>query len=820
MKKNQTSLLKDLFDTLPYAICYLDKQGMYQFCNKKYECKIVPKRKDIKGKSILEVLPKEVAEKLVSTIQEALRTKKEISYIREINHNETNPTYISVKVLPVFSSFNESGSLIIEEDITQQIKIESKLQQQLIEFKKSTDDTKSYLGHIISHFPANVYWKDKEGRLLGDNLNHAKIAGFNQSEIIGKTDHDLPWRDQAYQIRANDLEVMETKKTQVFEESAVLNTTGTENTFLTIKAPLYDGSNEIAGVIGISMDITDRKEQEKMLKEAKELAEAANQAKSAFIANMSHDIRTPISGVIGIAAMLENEGDTKKDRDYGQVIHGSSERLLFLLNDILGIISADEIREDNLQCETFNLAERLKHVCELFSSNIEMKDVTFELNTDPHLPEYIVSDRIKIDRILLNLVSNALKFTDQGYVKLDVGLVSNNKENAVIEFVISDSGIGISEDKVEHIFERFYKVTPSYENKYVGYGIGLFIVKRFVTLLGGNIQVNSELGKGSTFRVTLPVKIGKNEDVNKSPDAIVNLPRITIGSPMTAALDSIAFPPAVKKTNPFKVLLIEDDNIARRTSQYFLEAAGFLVIPVIDGEEAINAAKSQMFDLIITDIGLPKIDGNEFTLLIRYWEKKSGRSPLPIIGLSAHASSQIKNESLDVGMNLVLEKPLNDLKIKDILRLFPKQFEPSNINHKPEIVHASKLDLPEVEDALFKLEQFPLLDKQDGIEKASGDKKIFRELLTILVKETIPEELINLEIAHKGSDRETLKKLAHKLKAAALYCGTVKMYYACHYFEHYHSADDSESFEELYLQLVRVLKETNDLVSKYIEGDR
>ena len=672
---------------------------------------------------------------------------------------------------------------------------------------------------VIGSIAGNHWWKDVNGRYRGCNDSILTLLGLkSSSDIIGKTDYDLPWAEQADQLIQHDKLVMQTGLPQTREEVAT-SKGGKLFTFLVTKVPLRNEQGRIIGTIGSSVDITELKQIQTELALSKERAEAANEAKSVFIANMSHDIRTPLSGIIGIAKILEKKEVTQENLEYCRIIHQASENLLFLLNDILAIVSLDKIKENNLNLETFSLFERIEHLNKLFSANVTAKKIKLEINKSANLPEYIVSDRLKIDRILINLVSNALKFTDKGVVRLSVNLQSYDYDKAVIQFIITDSGIGIPEDKIDKIFDKFYKISPSYKAKYTGYGIGLFMVKQFITLLHGKITVESELGKGTTVCVDLPVNIGKKEDAKKIKDSIC---RKMIHTKSNLTKRSNAIFSAKAKGSKLKVLLIEDDNLARHTQKFFLESIGLSVLDVANGEEGIKVAKSQSFDCIITDIGLPGINGNEFTLLFRHWEKKSGKEFIPIIGLSAHASGETKEEALNVGMNDLLEKPLNDKKIIDILSYLSKDnnfaspTDDNNVSNITTFVGSLGVDLPKTEAELFELEQHPLLNEEDGIEKSGGNKDLLREILRLLIDESIPEELLNFKMAYVKKDWDSIQKLAHKLKGCSLYCGTIRMSFACQYLERYRLAGHEKLLEKLYQQLIIVLEDTRLFVSNYL----
>ncbi len=301
---------------------------------------------------------------------------------------------------------------------------------EIYKLSQETQDIKSSFETMIAYLPGNVYWMDRNCIHIGCNDNVLKMTGLSKNQYIGKTYEELAelagWtHGEAQSFKKDDLEVLTTGlPKRNIEEPLLRHVDGSFHYYLTSRVPMLSQKGDIIGVAGISVDITERKKMEEDLLQSKEKAKAANLAKSAFITNMSHDIRTPLSGIIGMADMLEKEGDSTKDREYGHTILETSDRLLSLLNDILEIVSADEAREENINFITFNLLERINHVRELFLSSSQIKNLALSANISPDLPEYIVSDRIKVDRILLNLISNALKFTNQGHVKLGAQLLA------------------------------------------------------------------------------------------------------------------------------------------------------------------------------------------------------------------------------------------------------------------------------------------------------------------------------------------------------------------------------------------------------------
>lgn len=518
---------------------------------------------------------------------------------------------------------------------------------------------RNFVVDLLKQLPSRIFWKNKDCVYLGCNDAFAQSLGLTSpQEIIGKTDYNLPTtKEESDAYRADDFEVMRSRQAKLdIEESQTLSN-GTKITLLTSKVPLLDSGGDVIGVLGIYSDITERKKTELALKEAKEQAEAADLAKTMFIANMSHDIRTPISRIIGLAEMLKKEGDSQKDRELGQIIQDSGENLLTLLNAILSMISIEEIKDENLHFTSFNLIKRIHHIQKSFHLKSKSKNINFQLCFTPDFPKNIIADRSKIERILFNLIDNALKFTNTGRIKLSAQVFKKNNNEVMLELSVSDTGLGIAHDQIDKIFDRFYRISPSYEGKYQGFGIGLFIVKKMLDVLKGNIDVQSELGKGTTFTINLPIEIEKHEIKNLDPICSNTLSDIS----------------SFQSQYETKILFIEDDAIARMTGQHLLEANGFKVETALDGEEGLKKAKSAVYDLIVTDIGLPGLDGIEVTLLLRRWEKQTAKSYLPIIGLSAHVSDDMKEEATQIGMNLMLEKPLNEGKIKLISAISQKR---------------------------------------------------------------------------------------------------------------------------------------------------
>jgi len=364
----------------------------------------------------------------------------------------------------------------------------------------------NYLIQIIDGTPGSVYWKDKNGRYLGCNLFMVKTAGLqSKDDIIDKTDADL-WPMNAGKIRENDLLVINTGSQIAFEEAIKLQD-GTIMYFASSKMPLKDDNGNVIGIIGNSLDITKLKETERELAAAKEKAEVSNQAKTAFIQNMEHDIRTPFNGIWGLANILaERETDQEKKILLSEISTCAKE-LLDYCDSILDF-SRTEHHVVSVLDKIFNIKELVDSVIKIESSAATHKNLILSLDINPNLPAMLIGDPYRLKRVFINLLSNAIKFTKTGYVKLSAAMVDTKADRfCVVKFIVEDTGIGIPEDKQNIIYETFTRGMPSNKNLYKGLGLGLGIVKQFITELDGDIHLESEVNKGTRFTLFLPFKL-------------------------------------------------------------------------------------------------------------------------------------------------------------------------------------------------------------------------------------------------------------------------------------------------------------------------
>lgn len=662
------------------------------------------------------------------------------------------------------------------------------------------DEIESLLNTVVDLIAGIHWWKDKEGIYRGCNQAMVEQLGLgSKSDIVGKSDYELPWSAQADVLTANDNEVMRTGVTQKGKEELVMANNGIMHTFMVAKAALYNARGEVIGTAGNSIDITVGKKTEDELHQAKLVAEAANRVKTEFIANMSHDLRTPLSGIVGISKLLQEGMHSSEHKQYVQWINQSSEQLLSLLNDILNVVSTDDPNETVIQEESFDLKKYIEDIVQLELPTVKLKKIRLQTVIDKFIPRYIATDRTKLHRILLNLLGNAIKFTENGYVILEVKLLQQSSSNLELRFSITDTGSGISMELQPKVFERFFRAAPSYKGSYQSHGLGLHVAQSYAHLLGGEIKFHSELGKGSVFFLDLLLKSGS---------MALNVCEKRIAP---------SLPDIITEASPL-VLLVEDNRIALRLVETIVTQAGCRFISAQAGYKALELIKTNNFDIIISDIGLPDISGNELVKNIREWEFISDKKPIPVVGLTAHARHEAEQECLKAGMNKMLCKPVTVQLIRDII----EEFVPDSLDPPPEDAVKGETDgklgfgLPNQECQLFDLEKFPLLDIESGLS-TMGNEATLKELLKLMVDSAINEDETAVIKAYKAGNWQLVADLAHKMKGGAIYCGTIRMRYACQYLERYQKEKHSDCLEKLYQQLICVLMDTKKCVQHWLE---
>ncbi|MDR3477436.1 MAG: ATP-binding protein [Gammaproteobacteria bacterium] len=372
----------------------------------------------------------------------------------------------------------------------------------------------NYHQDIISCMPGNIYWFDKNCIGVGCNRNVLEMFNFKSSdEFKGLSFEEMgkvgDWTYEATQsFKQDSIEVIQTGRSKLnIEEPPIPHSDGREIHFLSSRVPLFNPAGEAIGMVGVSIDITERKQMEMALLKAKASAEAANKLKIEFIHNMEHDIRTPFSGIYGIAKILaDNETDPKKKDFLDDIVNCAKE----LLEYSTGILDFSMIESGSLPIlsKKFSVHKLIEGLVAMEMPPAKVKELEFTAHCEANVPDIIMGDRYRLQRILINLISNAIKFTNKGSVKLSVKLAKViDHRHVVLCFLIEDTGIGIPKEKQSIIFERFSRLLPSNQRLYKGQGLGLRLVRQFVDEMDGDIEIKSAVNKGTTFACTFTFKL-------------------------------------------------------------------------------------------------------------------------------------------------------------------------------------------------------------------------------------------------------------------------------------------------------------------------
>lgn len=669
---------------------------------------------ELTGKHFSVLLEPEWTEKVVSFYQDQYQKAIPASYLElQIKTKSGEYKWVEQAAQLLIDDGQIQGFQCMVKDITEQ----KLVQQELDESEARRKENEYRLNAILDNTNTLIFIKDLDFRYLVVNRRFKEVFELTDEMVINKKDHDFNPKALADHYLEIDKQVVATGKAVQIEEA--LDTPEGKRNFLVAKFPLFNDNQQLFGISGIATDITESVENRQQLMVALKKAEAAQQIQEQFLANMSHEIRTPMNGIQGMTRLLLETSLSEEQKRFTNIINRSLNNLVVIVNNVLDYsnLKAGKLTLDSF---AFDVSESMEELKKHFEHALGNKKLTFTINLHEGTPRFVKGDAFRLKQILTNLIGNAIKFTSEGSITLDIHVKEQNDTISQLSFVLRDTGIGIAKDKLETIFESFAQGDKKIASGYGGAGLGLTISKGLIELQGGQISVASEEGKGASFSFDIPFGRAHSQEV---------------------AASQVDF---VTKLAGKRILVVEDNIVNQRLIDFVLKKMSITADIADNGQLAIEKCqKNPPYDLIIMDLQMPVMDGYETTIYLR---EKMGLQT-PIIAMTATALKEDQERSALVGMNDFMVKPFdfNDLYARMIRLLFNVTIHQELIptrEETPEKGYDLAL-LEELEDPNYVLEVLGFF-----LENAPAD---FKEL-TVLVLE---------------NNRDALAKKAHKLKGAS-----------------------------------------------------
>jgi len=620
----------------PISIVITDIDGNIEYVN--------PHFSEITGYTLEEALGKNprilksemTAETIYKELWEKI-THGKTWYGEFINKKKDGSLYNeSVVIVPIIEKETITHFVAMKEDITNLKLIEKQISDQL-----------TFLNQLMDTVPNPIYFKDKELNFIGCNASYEKAFGVKRENIMGSEVHSMQYITPELQkvFFEDDQHILNERKT-VQRELEMQFADGTLHSLLYWKTYFVLSDGTIGGILGVLVDISDLKDKEKDLAYALQIAKEATEAKSLFLANMSHEIRTPMNAIIGMSYLAMNKEKNSKQKDYLHKIHFSANQLLMIINDILDF---SKIESGKMQVEAieFSLEEVVNHAISVTSTKAHEKELEFLCYLPAHIPKYLIGDSHKLSQILINFLSNAVKFTEKGLVSLHVGIKSITLQQVILQFDVADTGIGIAQDDINYIFEAFNQGDNSTTRRFGGTGLGLSICQKLAGLLNAEVSVKSELGKGSTFTLMVPFTPSmNNQDMNT------------------------LFPEVLSAQN---ILVVDGHSVSSEIYVHYLSSMKFNVTIASNGHEALeylNRVEIPDFSVIIIENQLADMDGYLLATMIKK-NRPSTSNPLVLLAKNGEDEKYYDEDIIDA----IIQKPftISTLFESILTLLFPSQ---------------------------------------------------------------------------------------------------------------------------------------------------
>lgn len=646
-------LLESLMDAIPDDIYFKDRGGKFIRINRAKALRSgLSDPRLARGLTDADFFQSEHADTSFSQEQEIMNDGLAlVDQIERLVWPDGHISVVSATKVPLRDPQGEIiGTVGISRDITKHHEVEEALQIE-----------RDRLRTLIDNLPDHIFIKDRLCRFVTVNATHVAALGkSSEGELIGLSNRDFCDPGLSADYEADDQNVMLAGVPLIEQEEDFVTADGARRILLTTKVPLRTKAGEIIGLIGICRDITERKLAVEELRRAKDAAEVASRAKSDFLANMSHEIRTPMNAIIGMTELLLGSTLTPEQRDFLETIRDSADALLEIINDILDF---SKIESGKIELESYpiEIREWLGDAVRTLAVRAHAKQIELAFEIDEEVPQFVLGDGLRLRQVILNLVGNAIKFTQQGEVVVSVRVEQHTEDHVQLHFAVRDTGIGMSPEQITRVFSAFEQADTSMTRRFGGTGLGLSISSRLVLLMSGRIWVQSQLGAGSTFHV------------------LVNFAKPPVSAETEHVLDEL------QVLHGLRVLIVDDNDTNRRILKRMCENWKMQPVAVSEATSALELLRAASetgppFDLVLTDASMPDIDGFTLASHIRQDDQISSVVVMMLTSLDQSQSSQSLS---DLGIRSFLVKPVKQSDLLDAIthtmlgRRSPQRAEPT-----------------------------------------------------------------------------------------------------------------------------------------------
>lgn len=670
-------------------------------------------------------------------------------------------------------------------------RLEAKIKHLVQDYEKELHNLREFKKMVLG-LRLGILEVDNKDSIVYVNEGFTQLTGYTSKDLLGRKAREvfIDTQSKIDELRLTEQEQLRRQGAGSVYELPIKKKDGTTIWLSISGVPKYNDDGEVIGSVGIHYDISRQKRLQQALQEAREESDRAKHAEERFLAKMSHEIRTPLNAVIGMSYLLKGTNITGEQKEYVEVIARSGNLLLNLINDVLDYskVSTGQVEPRNAN---FSLETTLNDIAQTFRLKTQDRDVSIVLNYDWD-GDMVIGDETLLNQVLMNLMGNADKFTDEGSIALDLVALAEYDGNVTLQFTISDTGIGISPDKLESIFQEFVQ-----EEGIVlgdgrgGTGLGLAITKKIIEVLGGKVWAESDVGRGTKMHFVLSFREGKplKDQPPTNPSTVANTPSDT--------LEEI-------DTN-IRILIAEDNAMNQKYISRILERKGLHFEIASNGKIAVKLADSEHFDVIFMDLFMPVMNG--FDAAKKIVTESSKNAHTPIYALTATAVKDHKKKAINCGMQGFISKPFHPNEIFSVLGQIKRKTE--NLSHHT-------LMLPEDNEITF---QYSDIFEQETLDTYYGtDVEYAMEMFTIFYEQLQETAPLIIEALH-NENRTALRHVVHKLKPTFTMVGLPKL---THFFEAWEQSIDESShtfghFHGLWKEVQDEVTAAGQLVNQEIE---